>query len=110
MIRVDIIKQISDGDNIYREGDKVKLIMKDNKKYVGTISAIHKDGGFIDYSNISMPFNVNDIRSIEKVDELDIFCKEFEKLLYSSDVNCSLENIKTVIDAMGFLQSEFKNN
>ena len=116
MIIAEVIKQISDGNNIYREGDKVEIIMKDEyvkgcssrkKKYVGVISMITEDGGFLDYENISMPFNVDDIESIKMVNVVDEFCKEFEEMLYSRDVNCGLKEIQTVVSAMKKLQDRF---
>lgn len=74
MISVTIIKQISDGNNIFLKGDKVEIIMKDEyvrgcesrkKKYVGTISMITEDGGFIDYDNVSMPFIVDVMKELQ---------------------------------------------
>ena len=82
MIIAEVIKQISDGNNVYREGDKVEIIMKDEyvrgcssrkKKYVGIISTIDENGGFFDYDNVSMPFDVKDIESIKKVNKVDEF-------------------------------------
>lgn len=116
MITAEIIKQISDGNNVYREGDKVEIIMKDEyvrgcssrkKKYVGVISMITEDGGFFDYDNVSMPFNVDDIESIKKVNAVDEFCKEFEEMLYSRDVDCGLKEIQTVVEVMRELQGRF---
>lgn len=116
MIITEVIKQISDENNVYREGDKVEIIMKDEyirgcssrkKKYVGVISMITEDGRFFDYDNVSMPFNVDDIGSIKKVNTVDEFCKEFEEMLYSRDVDCGLKEIQTIVSAMKELQGRF---
>lgn len=113
MIKTEIIKQISDGIYVYREGDKVEIIMKDEyvrgcnsrkKKYIGIISTIHEEGIFICYDNISMPFNIDDIEHIQKVNEVAEFCKEFEKMLYSRDVCCELKEIQTIVTTMKKLQ------
>ena len=116
MIKAEIIKQISDENHIYKEGDKVEITMKDEyvrscngrkKKYIGTISTIHEDGGFLCYDNVSMPFDTNDIESIKKVNMVDEFCKEFEEMLYGRDVNCGLKEIQIVVTKMKELQSKF---
>lgn len=116
MIIAEVIKQISDENNVYREGDKVEIIMKDEyirgcssrkKKYVRMISMITEDGRFFDYDNVSMPFNVDDIGSIKKVNTVDEFCKEFEEMLYSRDVDCGLKEIQTIVSAMKELQGRF---
>jgi protein associated with RNAse G/E len=116
MIIAEIIKQISDGNNVYREGDKVEITMKDKyykghsdrkNKYIGVISMITEDGGFLDYENISMPFDVDDIECIKKVNAVNEFCKEFEEMLYSRDVDCGLKEIQTVVSAMKELQDRF---
>lgn len=47
-----------------------------------------------------MPFDVKDIESIKKVNKVDEFCKEFEEILYSRDVDCGLKEIQTIVTAM----------
>lgn len=85
MIEAVIIKQIISDTDSFKEGDKVKIILKDEyakeqkKEYAGTITQINSDGCFLSYSNVSIPLNTNEMKSIERVNEVDEFCKNLRK-------------------------------
>ena len=76
MIRTRIVKQIVSNDDIFEVGDIVKIVMNktylkqrynEKKEYVGTITTITEEGGFLSYDNVTIPFNVKNLESIERI-------------------------------------------
>ena len=115
MIRTEIIKQISSGEDAYREGEKVKIRMKEEyvqgcssrkKEYIGLLTQIDKEGCCLYYGNTHMPLYVKDMESIERINEVDEFCKELETRLWSTSNELDTQTVLSIIKK---LQDSMKN-
>ena len=79
MIKANIVINITDGENVYNIGDKVRVLMKNNDEYIVKIVDIQET--FMTVSNSDFDFKVLHYGAIDKMK----FAKDNENLIDNPD-------------------------